>query len=228
MILRRALAMMSRVGLHGLSIGEVAKAAGLSKSGLFAHFDSKEDLQLQVLQTAVDRFIGKVVMPALRETRGEPRVRALFENWLHWFEARSLPGGCPFIGAAAELDDRPGPLRDFLVSNQKDALSAMVTASRIAVQEGHFRDALDVEQFAHDVYSILLAYHHFSRLLEDPHAADRARRAFEELLDRARPAELPGNPGSSAGDGRAPSIGSPQGGSRPLAPDRFGPDRSES
>ncbi|MEO1084500.1 MAG: helix-turn-helix domain-containing protein [Acidobacteriota bacterium] len=203
MILRRALAMMSSVGLHGLSIGEVAKAAGMSKSGIFAHFDSKEDLQLQVLQTAVDGFIGKVVMPALRETRGEPRVRALFENWLDWFEARSIPGGCPFIGAAAELDDRPGPLRDFLVSNQKDALSAMVTASRIAVGEGHFRDDLDVEQFAHDVYSILLAYHHFSRLLDDPRAADRARRAFEDLLARARSTGRPGVAGRRGGEALA-------------------------
>ncbi|MEO1370063.1 MAG: hypothetical protein AAFX50_23015, partial [Acidobacteriota bacterium] len=142
----------------------------------------------------------EVVMPALRETRGEPRVRAIFDNWLDWFEARSLPGGCPFIGAAAELDDRPGPLRDFLVSNQKDALSAMVTATRIAVQEGHFRNELDVEQFAHDVYSILLAYHHFSRLLDDPRAADRARKAFEELLNRARSARSSGGaPPSTVG-----------------------------
>ena len=186
LILRRALAMSSKIGLHGLSIGEVAKAAGMSKSGIFAHFDSKEDLQLQVLETAVERFIGEVVMPALRQPRGEPRVRALFDNWLDWFEERSLPGGCPFFGAAAELDDRPGPLRDFLVSNQRDALSAMVTAARIAVQEGHFSGDVDVEQFSHDVYSTLLAYHHFSRLLDDPKAADRARTAFEALLDAAR------------------------------------------
>ncbi|MEM1180528.1 MAG: TetR/AcrR family transcriptional regulator [Acidobacteriota bacterium] len=190
MILRHSLAMASRVGLHGLSIGAVAKVAGMSKSGIFAHFDSKEDLQLQVLQTAVERFIEKVVMPALRGPRGEPRVRALFENWLDWFEARSLPGGCPFVGAAAELDDRPGPLRDYLVSNQKDALAAMITATRIAVQEGHFRADVDVDQFAHDVYSTLLAYHHFSRLLDDPLAADRARRAFEGLIHNARSTEF--------------------------------------
>ncbi|MEM6797013.1 MAG: TetR/AcrR family transcriptional regulator, partial [Acidobacteriota bacterium] len=100
-------------------------------------------------------------------------------------ESRGLPGGCPFIGAAAELDDRPGPLRDFLVSTQRDAISSMATAARIAVEEGHFKADLDVDQFSHDVYSALLAYHHFRRLLEDPQAARRARFAFHALLDQA-------------------------------------------
>ena len=186
LILDRALAMASTVGLNGLSIGAVAKAAGLSKSGLFAYFASKEDLQLQVLRTGVDRFIARVVVPALRQPRGEPRVRAIFGNWLDWFESQALPGGCPFIGAAIELDDRPGPLRDYLVATQRDALQALVTAARIAVQESHFRSDLDIEQFAHDVYSTLLAYHHFSRLLDDPCAADRARAAFDALILQAR------------------------------------------
>ena len=182
-ILDGALALASTVGLEGLSIGSVAKAAGMSKSGLFAHFESKEDLQLQVLKTAVDRWIRRVMVPALSEPRGEPRVRAMFDNWLTWAESGHA-GGCPFIAASAELDDRPGPLRDYLVATQRDALEGLATAANIAIAEEDFRGDLDTEQFAHDFYSIVLAYHHFHRLLEDPRAAERARLSFEDLLTR--------------------------------------------
>jgi AcrR family transcriptional regulator len=186
LILDRALAIASTLGLEGLSIGGVAKEVGMSKSGLFAHFRSKEEMQLQVLKTAVDRFVETVVAPALGQPRGEPRVRALFANWLKWAEASWLPGGCLFIASAIELDDRPGPLRDFLASAQRDWLDALATAGRIAVDEGHFRADLDTAQFAYELYSIALSYHHFQRLLRDPRAGDRANRAFEDLLSKSR------------------------------------------
>jgi len=159
---------------------------GLSKSGLFAHFGSKEDLQLAVMRTAVDRFVHGVVSPALRQPRGEPRVKALFEGWLAW--AALLPGGCPFLAVANDLDDRPGPVRDYVVQAQRDWLDALGTAARIAVAEGHFRADLDVEQFAWDLDSIFLAYHRFHRLLRDPRTDERCRATFEALLERSRPA----------------------------------------
>lgn len=199
LILDRALAMASALGLEGLSIAGVAKEAGLSKSGLFAHFKSKEDLQLQVLQSAVERFIEKVVAPALHRPRGEPRVRAMFENWMAWEGSRGMPGGCPFIAAAVELDDRPGPLRDFLVSSQRDWLDGLATAARIAVDEGHFHPDLDSRQFAYELYSIILAFHHFNRLLKDPKSHQRARQAFEDLIHQS--SALP--PASAA---RAPAA----------------------
>lgn len=201
MILDKALAMASALGLEGLSIGGVAKEAGLSKSGLFAHFKSKQDLQLQVLGSAVDRFIETVVAPALGRPRGEPRIRALFENWMGWESSKSMPGGCPFIAAASELDDRPGPLRDYLVSSQRDWMDAMATAARIAVEEGHFHPELDGRQFAYELYSIILAYHHFNRLLRDPRSQDRARQAFEDLIQQSR--------GSHPEAGRAPGSAHP-------------------
>lgn len=185
-ILDQALAMASTLGLEGLSIGSVAKEVGMSKSGLFAHFRSKEEMQTQVLQTAVDRFIETVVAPALREPRGEPRVRAIFSQWLAWAEASWLPGGCLFIASAIEFDDRPGPLRDFLVAAQRDWLDALATTARIAVEEGHFRADLDTAQFAYELYSIALSYHHFQRLMRDPKAHDRAANAFEDLLQKSR------------------------------------------
>ncbi len=185
MILDKALAMASALGLEGLSIGGVAREASLSKSGLFAHFKSKQDLQLQVLESAVERFIENVVAPALRRPRGEPRVRAMFDNWMMWEDSGSMPGGCLFIAAASELDDRPGRLRDYLVSSQRDWMDALATAARIAVEEGHFHPGLDGRQFAYELYSIILAFHHFHRLLRDPRSRERARQAFEDLIQQS-------------------------------------------
>jgi AcrR family transcriptional regulator len=185
-ILDRAFAEASRVGLEGLTIGSLADEVGLSKSGLFAHFDSKETLQLQVLETAADRFIETVVIPALKEPRGEPRLRALFERWMEWETAEFQPGGCIFIATANELDDRPGPVRERLVAYQRDWLETLSTAARVAVDGGHFRADLDAGQFAYDLYAIILAYHHFSRLLHDPAAEERAWSSFEHLLAASR------------------------------------------
>ncbi len=185
-ILDTALAETSTVGLAGISIGGLARKMELSKSGLFAHFGSKEDLQLEVLATARDRFVESVIVPALRLPRGEPRIRGLFDNWLQWSRASFLPGGCPFIAAANELDDVPGPLRDFLVDAQRDWLETLATAARIAVEEGHLAGDLDVGQFAYEFYSLILAYHHFHRLLEDPMTEERCRTAFDLLIDRSR------------------------------------------
>jgi len=183
-ILDRAVDLASRIGLEGLSIGGLAGETGLSKSGLFAHFDSKQNLQLEVLRTSAERFVSAVVAPALKKPRGVPRIRALFENWFSW--AHSMPGGCFFVAAANELDDRPGPLREQLVGYQRDWVGALATAARIAVEEGHFRSDLDVTQFAYDFYSNLLAYHHFSRLMSDKNAEARARRSFERLREASR------------------------------------------
>lgn len=186
-ILDQAMALASRLGLEGVTIGGLAAEVGMSKSGLYAHFDSKEALQLDVLETAVARFIATVLAPALEEPRGEPRVRALFELWLDWEQADFQPGGCIFIATAQEVDDRPGPVRDRLVAYQRDWLQALSTAARIAIEEGHFRPDLDTGQLAYDLYAIILAYHHFSRLLRDPGAKDRARSSFEALVGASTP-----------------------------------------
>jgi AcrR family transcriptional regulator len=155
---------------------------------LFAHFRSKEVLQLETLRMASQRMIDTVVEPALATPRGEPRVRALFEHWLAWEQSPSLPGGCPFMAASFELDDRPGPVRDFVVQSLRDWMDTMAGAARIAVQEGHFRADLDCEQFAHDCQGIGLAFVHASRLMKDPKARARAQSAFEALLSRSRAA----------------------------------------
>ena len=181
-ILDHATRLASRVGLEGLTIGDLARDLHLSKSGLFAHFQSKEALQVQVIEAAARRFVDQVIRPALAAARGEPRLRALFDRWLAWGKSEDMPGGCLFIAAAIELDDKPGIVRDHLVQRQRDWLDALALAARIAVAEGHFRGDVDPDQFAFEAYGVMLVYHHMSRLFADPRAEDRARRAFEAIL----------------------------------------------
>ncbi len=185
-ILEHAAGLASRVGLEGLTIGKLADDLDLSKSGLFAHFRSKEALQVQVLEHAGRRFAEVVLSPALAAPRGEPRLRALFERWRRWPKESGLPGGCFFVQAAVEFDDQPGPARDLIVRLQKDFLDAIATVVRTAVEEGHFRAGVDPVQVAYELHGIMLAWHHAARLLRDPKAEERARAAFESLVARAR------------------------------------------
>jgi AcrR family transcriptional regulator len=185
-IIESALRTASVEGLEGISLGRLAADVGMSKSGLFAHFASKEELQLDVLQAAAARFMDVVVRPAMQEPRGEPRVRSLFEHWLVWERHESLPGGCVFMHAAAELDDRPGPARDALVAWQQQWLDALAKAARLAVEAGHFRADLDPALFAFQQLGLVLGYYHSRRLLSDPQAEQHVRNAFDALVAAAR------------------------------------------
>lgn len=188
-ILDRATDLASQIGLSGLTIGHLADDLELSKSGLFAHFQSKEALQIQVLEHAAASFVERVVRPALAQPRGGPRLRALFERWLAWDAA--LPGGCVFVAAASEFDDRPGPVHDRLVALQRQWVDVLTTSFRKAVEEGHVAPDADPAQYAQDLYGIMLAWHHYARLLGDQAAERRARRTFEALLAAAHPARSP-------------------------------------
>lgn len=182
-ILARAFELSNVIGVSGLSIGRLAEATGLSKSGLFAHFGSKEALEVAVVDEAARQFIQDVLVPALKHPRGEPRVRALFDHWLAWGQR---PGGCFFVGASAELDDRSGPAREALVRACKDWIDALTTAAQIAITEGHFRSDLDPRQFAFELYGVMLTTHTFLRFLRDPAALVNARKAFDRLVAMAR------------------------------------------
>jgi AcrR family transcriptional regulator len=186
LILGHALALASEVGLDGVSIGALAERANLSKSGLFAHFQSKEALQVAILDEAADRFVREVVSPALREPRGEPRVRALLERWQAWSHAQFMPGGCVFVASIADLDDRPGIVRDRLRATQRDWLDALATAVGIAMAEGHFRKDLDPKQVAHELLTVAYGHHLLSRLLGDVDFDARQRAAIDRLLADAR------------------------------------------
>jgi AcrR family transcriptional regulator len=193
-ILARAFELATVVGVSHVTIGRLAEETKLSKSGLFAHFGSKEALDVAIVEEASRQFVQSVMVPALREPRGEPRVRALFENWIAWGQR---PGGCFFVGACAELDDRPGPPRDALIRASRDWIDELAKAARIAVREGHFAASTDAEQFAFELYGIMLSCHQFSRFLREPDALARARAAFERLVVSSRSAS-PGHPRARA------------------------------
>lgn len=184
-VLREGLAWAGAVGLKGLTIGGLAERLGMSKSGLYSHAASKEQLQADVLGLASDHFITQVIHPALATPRGEPRLRVLFERWLGWsgYTDYALPGGCIFVGAATELDDEPdGEVRDRFVGIVADMLDTIAIVVAGGVREGHFRDDVDPEQIAFEVYAIMLGCHQSTRLLRDPQAATRAQTAFDRVL----------------------------------------------
>ena len=181
-ILDRAFRMAGREGIGGLTLGTLATELEMSKSGLFAHFRSKEYLQFEVLETAARKFTHVVITPALKVERGVPRLKKLFDNWLRWISDPALPGGCIFIAAAAELDDKEGRHRDLLVSGQRAMRDVIVRIARTAVEEKQFRKNLDCEQFAFEVHSIILGFNHDKRLLRENRPESRARAAFERLV----------------------------------------------
>ena len=184
-ILGSALALASEVGLEGLSIGLLAERVGMSKSGLFAHFSSKDRLQVAVLEEGSQRFVTQVISPALRVARGKARVAALFHGWLRWGSQNELPGGCVFFAAASELDDRPGPARDQLVASQRDLQETLAHAVRIAKNERHFRADLDESQFVFELWGIVYSCFFSLRLMRDADAVVRAERAFARLREDA-------------------------------------------
>lgn len=185
-IIEMALAHALEVGLEGVSLGVLASSLGLSKSGLFAHFKSKEALQLAVLEEAIQRFAERVIVPALARPRGEPRVRALLENKLAWSIDNGHGSGCFFAAAAAEYDDRPGAIRDRLVESEQEWLGTIRRAVELAIRERHFRPTVDPAQFAFEAEGVGLSFQHASKLLGDRGAAERARRAAERLIEDAR------------------------------------------
>lgn len=183
-ILTEATTVASKVGLTGMTIGQLASHTGMSKSGLYAHFSSKESLQIEILRYGREQFVDRVIRPALRAPRGVTRLRTLFESWLAWSEGFE-DGGCLFVAASSELDDQPGAVRDALVRDERDWLELIATVASTAVSEGEFRDDLDVDQLAYEFHAITLSHQHASRLMRDPQAFDRARRAFDSLVERA-------------------------------------------
>ena len=186
LILDHAVAHASEVGLEGLSIGSLATRLSLSKSGLFAHFGSKEELQLATLKAAQERFVNKVFLPAMDAPRGLARMRALFRNWFDWLDSSGQPGGCVILAAAAEFDDRPGLVHDTLLAGQKELRGAIAKAVRLAIEAGELPAETDPWQLAFELFGIVLAAHHDRHLFDDPRATERGMKAIERLLAAAR------------------------------------------
>lgn len=186
-ILDEALRLVSSSGLEGLTIGTLAEATGMSKSGLFAHFGSREELLLAVLAHGQAQFGEVVFQPAMAKPRGLPRLRAMFVNWLDWTESAQLPGGCPMIGGAAEFDDKPGPVREMLAGGQRTWSETLTRAVRQAVEEGQLAGGTDPEQIAFEMFGLAFVMHHHRRLLGYRKARERALAALDSLFQRYAP-----------------------------------------
>lgn len=186
-ILDRGLEMMCVSGLSGVTFGTLAEAVGMSKSGLFSHFRSKEDIQLRLLAHAEARVATQVVTPAMAEPPGLPRLTSLMRHWLGWTRRVGLSGGCPVTSALFELDDLEGEVRRQVADAETRTHALLATLVGEAVAAGALRDSTDVDQLIWEVRGIYLGHHVSSRFVREPLADQRAWTAFEALLDRYRP-----------------------------------------
>ena len=184
-ILDAALSLASQKGLEGLSIGHLADITGMSKSGVFAHFGSREELQMSVIREYHARFEEEVFYPSLREPRGLPRLEAMFRRWLARVSIE-IDSGCIYISGAVEFDDRPGPVRDALVSMVRTWHVGLERAITMAREEGHLRADTDARQMLFELHGLALALHHDARFLRTPGALQRAEQAFLNVLARYR------------------------------------------
>lgn len=184
-ILEIGLDMASQLGLELVTIGSLAKATRMSKSGLFAHFQSKENLQNDILRYAGDLYSKSVVLPALQVEAGIPRIRALVDNWVRW--TSKMTGGCIFVQASMDFKDRPGKVRDFILLQQGAWIDCLKRMAESAIKVGDFREDIDCDQFAFEMYSLLLGYHLYQKLLENDEVLQRQQTALGAIISRYSP-----------------------------------------
>ena len=185
-ILERAVDLASVEGLEGLTIGRLAEELEMSKSGLFAHFGSKEDLQLATIDAAQKRFVDEVLRPAIAAPRGYPRLMAICKSWLSYVGRGVFPGGCFFAAASFEFDGRPGPVRDAIAASMTRWLDALEKAVRLAKEEGHLDRHVDPAQLAFEINALFFGANFASQLRHDPVALRRAEKAIEQRLESVR------------------------------------------
>ena len=182
-IVDAALGLATQIGLEGLSIGALAEVTQMSKSGVFAHFGSREELQISVIREYHSRFEQEVFYPALSEPRGLPRLRAMFANWMQRTSVE-IDSGCLYISGAVEFDDRAGPVRDALASSVNTWLAALRRAIQSARELGHLRADVDDEQVLFEIHGLILALHYEARFLKNPGSIARANAGFANILRR--------------------------------------------
>ena len=183
-IVDAALGLATQIGLEGLSIGVLAEVTHMSKSGVFAHFGSREELQISVIREYFNRFEQEVFVPAMREPQGLPRLKALFANWMKRV-AVEIQSGCIFISGAVEFDDRSGPVHDALASSVKTWLQAVHRTVVQAKACGHLDQNANEQQVAFEIHGLILALHYEARFLKYPGSIDRAVQGFNNIVARS-------------------------------------------
>lgn len=186
-ILQQAVRSASQIGISRLTIGSLAEQSGLSKSGLFAHFGSKEALQLAVVQAAQAQFVEEVVKPAFTQPRGMARLRALFHAWVMRLYGGSMPGGCPLLAAAYEFDDQPGAIRDALVAGQRWQRDTLQRLLQDAQDAGELAAGSHVPLLAFMLFGLIQSAHHDHQLLDNHHSAQLALQGFAQLCGAPPP-----------------------------------------
>ncbi len=184
-IVAAALDIAGRDSLESLTIGRLAEQMEMSKSGVFAHFGSREDLQIAVLKEYERRFVDDVLLPSLKEPRGLPRLEAMFQRWVDRVSVE-ITNGCVFVSGAVEYDDRPGPVRDELVRMVRSWQRELVRAIKQAIDMGHLRSDTDPHQLVFTMHGLVLALHHDARLLHSKDSVARGRAGFVQLIDAHR------------------------------------------
>ena len=182
-IVEAALGLATQIGLEGLSIGALAEVTQMSKSGVFAHFGSREELQISVIREYHARFEEEVFYPAMKTPRGLPRLKAMFDNWMKRTSVE-IDSGCIYISGAVEFDDRPGPVRDALAGSVQTWLAAINRGVEQAKAAGHLKPDADHRQMAFEMHGLILALHYEARFLKVPASVDRARTGFDNILAR--------------------------------------------
>lgn len=195
-VLDEGLRLLSVHGLTGVTLGDLARSSGLSKSGLFAHFSSKAQLQLDLLAKMASVAQAHVVQPAHEQPEGLPRLRALIVHWLGWSGRAGLPGGCPVAAALFELDDLEGEIRDRAVELEGQWRAMLLGLVLRSVELGHLARDTDAAQVVWELCGIYLTHHASARFLRDPAADARARTAVDALINRYAPPPGPGEPTS--------------------------------
>ena len=185
-ILEKAVDLASLEGLEGLTIGRLADELKMSKSGLFAHFGSKEELQLATVEAASQRYVAEIFAPALKEPRGYPRLLAICDSWLSYIKRGVFPGGCFFAAASFEFDSRPGAVRDFVRRLMDDWIGALEKAIRMAQDEGHLDPTVDPAQLAFELNSLFFGANFAHYLRNDTRALEKAERAVRTRLEALR------------------------------------------
>lgn len=189
-ILDVALDLASRDGLEGLTIGLLADKMNMSKSGVFAHFGSREDLQLEVLKLYHHRFEQEVFFPSVKESRGIARLKAMFARWVKRVSVE-VASGCIYISGAVEYDDRPGPIREELMSMVGAWQGALLRCVRQSIDSGDLKADTDPQQMVYEMYGLILALHHDARFLRMPGSLDRAGIGFNRLIENYQNSPAP-------------------------------------
>jgi AcrR family transcriptional regulator len=185
-ILDAGLDLLSASGFAGVTIGVLANHVGMSKSGLFAHFKSKEDIDIALLERMVEVAHKHVVVPAMRAQEGLSRLTALVENWFGWSTKAGLVGGCPAAAGMFELDDVEGRVREKLLELEKQWNEMLKQFIAESIATGDLRQDLDIDQFIWELMGFYLNHHASRRFMRNRDANMRARKAFQGLIDRSR------------------------------------------